>query len=81
MSTAKQDIRAKLNELSALSNELPDGQGKIAIRHLSNKLEVLLEHSLLDDGTTNLAAVNLIPQKGLVKDLMAEGDGHAVTCC
>ena len=77
MPSKKADLSSKISELNAIANNLPEGNCKIAIQSMTNKLGTVVNTALQDDGSTHPAAAGL----GGLPSALSDGDGHAVTCC
>jgi hypothetical protein len=87
MTTTKDELAAKVRELSELAAQMPAGTGKDVVNAVIGKLTATVATSLQDDGSTNpvleqaLALRSLPgPASALVRERSGEGDG-ILACC
>ena len=78
------EFEKKVEELSRLAGSLPAGPQKVVMERMLGKLKVTANALLLPDGSPNPSTESLallLPQRGLTKDYLSDGDGYAVSCC
>jgi hypothetical protein len=78
---SKNQLASQIGSIQATISELPVGGQRAALENLITKLQLTADAVLLDNGNVNPDAAKLIPQRGLFKSPLADGDGHALVCC
>lgn len=81
MASDKGQLIEKVNELNAIISALPDNEGKAALSYTAAKLQLMAQVGLDDRGNASAAIKALIPGRAMVPGGIADGDGHAITCC